>query len=341
MNIKKIFSLVTLFLCVLFLTSCSSSKNQHSTLQADASSSQTQDQKIHVLCTTGMIRDLVQQIGKDHITTEVLIKENLDPHTYELVKGDGEKLSEASIIFYNGLGLEHSPHLFMHLKKHPNSHALGDYIASKFPNELIYVDQQVDPHIWMNVALWKESIDLIVQVLLKEDPNNSEVYLSNAHILSNEMSQTHHTIMSMLQELPENQRYLVTCHDAFNYFTKVYLSTTEEAKSEVWRERCKSPEGLSPDSQLSLADIQEVVQHLKKHDIQMVFPEANVNLNSIKKIMEATKKMGLSVHVSPYYLYADSLSKKGEPQDTYLKMIHYNAEIISKCLKMKSAYEKR
>lgn len=334
MILKKILPLFFALFLVVFCVSCQSNTKE---MQVDASL--IEEKKLHVLCTTGMVHDLVQQIGQEHITTEVLIKENLDPHTYEMVKGDGEKFERASIIFYSGLGLEHSPHLFTQLTNHASSHSLGDYIASKFPDQVIYVDQQKDPHIWMNISLWKEATDLIVQVLSKNDPEHQEEYHKNALHLCQEMDQAHQSILSMLQELPQDQRYLVTCHDAFNYFTKAYLCEKGEQKGESWRERCKSPEGLAPDSQLSLADIQSVVEHLKKYDVQVVFPEANVNLNSIKKIKEATQKMGLCVHISPYVLYADSLSKKGEPQDSYLKMIRYNAEVISKCLKTKKAYE--
>ena len=60
--------------------------------------------KLKVLSTTAMLHDLVKQIGGDEIDSTVLICGDLDPHTYQLVKGDGEKLSFADLVFYNGLG---------------------------------------------------------------------------------------------------------------------------------------------------------------------------------------------------------------------------------------------
>jgi len=46
-----------------------------------------------------MVRDLVATVGQDRIEVITLIKEELDPHTYELVKGDDEKLLSADLVF--------------------------------------------------------------------------------------------------------------------------------------------------------------------------------------------------------------------------------------------------
>lgn len=334
MKIKYISSLI-IALCLLFVcVGCSSTS-----YQKKATGWSKDSGRIKVLCTTGMVRDLVAFIGQDKIEAITLIKEELDPHTYELVKGDDEKLLSAGLVFYNGLGLEHSPNIHRHLKEHPQSFALGDYIYQKRPDKIVYVNNQLDPHIWMDISLWEEGVDLVVQALIDFDPVNSSFYLENGKNLHQQMKTAHQNIYDLLQQVPEEQRYLVTCHDAFNYFTRSYLSTEEERQTNEWHKRCKAPEGLSPDSQLSMSDIKDVVDHLRKHNIQIIFPESNVNLDSIHKIKDVAKKMGFTLFVAPSALYADSLGKEGEGQDSYLKMLTYNAEMIAKCLKSKEAYE--
>lgn len=335
MKIKKIALFIPLVFLLIFVLSCSKSSKLEPSLKNQSS----ENQPIKILCTTAMVRDLVAEVGQEQIRIHTLIKGDLDPHSYELVKGDGEKFSEADLVFYNGLGLEHAPNIYKHLTEHPLSFSVGDYIIENNPSKLIYVDQQKDPHVWMDVSLWKEGVALVVNALSKQDPDHQTLYQQRGEDLYQQMSQMHEDIYAMLHEIPVEKRYLVTCHDAFNYFTKTYLAAEEEQSSEQWQERCKAPEGLAPDSQLSVADIKEVVTHLQKHQIEVVFPESNVNSNSILKIKEATKKMGMKLFVSPYVLYADSLGKEGEGQDTYLKMIRYNAEIITKCLKSKECYE--
>jgi len=48
--------------------------------------------KIKVLSTIAQIGDLAAAIGGDKVDCLVLVPKELDPHSYELVKGDGEKI---------------------------------------------------------------------------------------------------------------------------------------------------------------------------------------------------------------------------------------------------------
>ena len=75
---------------------------------------------------------------------------------------------------------------------------------------------------------------------------------------------------SKIQQVPSEKRFLVTSHDAFNYFSKRYL---EDPEGEKWGNRFRSPEGLAPDGQMSLIDIQKVSDFLCEHQIEVVFPE--------------------------------------------------------------------
>src|ERR1700722_13190650 len=84
--------------------------------------------KVKVLATIAMIGNLVEQIGGDYVDTFTLIGGELDPHSYQLVKGDDEKLAFANIIFFNGLGLEHGPSLQRYLYHEPKAIAIGDHI---------------------------------------------------------------------------------------------------------------------------------------------------------------------------------------------------------------------
>ncbi len=54
--------------------------------------------KIKVLSTTAMINELVKEIGGDDVDSITLIKGDLDPHSYQLVKGDDEKLNKSKDI---------------------------------------------------------------------------------------------------------------------------------------------------------------------------------------------------------------------------------------------------
>ena len=103
--------------------------------------------KVKVLCTTAMISSLVREVGGEMVDCLTLIQGESDPHSYQLVKGDDEKLAFADIIFYNGLGLEHGPSLAERLRLNPNAFAVGDFLVEKDPENAIIDNGSLDPHI--------------------------------------------------------------------------------------------------------------------------------------------------------------------------------------------------
>jgi manganese/zinc/iron transport system substrate-binding protein len=178
-----------------------------------------QNGKLKVLSTTAMIDDIVGQIGKDRIDHMPLITGEIDPHSYELVKGDDEKLTLATVIFYNGLGLEHGASLRYQIEHHPNALGVGNVLLEKAPELILHSNKEIDPHIWMDISLWSRIIDPIVETLSRADPEAKEFFHGNGDRLREKMEEEHQTIYSALQEIPQEKRFLVTSHDAFNYFT--------------------------------------------------------------------------------------------------------------------------
>lgn len=285
--------------------------------------------KIKVLCTIGMLEDLVSQVGGDRISSLTLINGQLDPHTYELVKGDDEKLQIADLIVCNGLGLEHGPSLRNYLDNCENCISVGDYIVERDSKAAIRLSGQLDPHIWTDVSLYARGIDAIVEALAEYDPPGTKVYQENGRILRSEMLATHKEMRRILQEIPSDDRFLVTSHDAFNYFSRAYLAEADEAYSNEWQKRFEAPEGLSPQSQLSPLDIQRIIDYLVRFEITVLFPESNVSQDSIRKILDAGEQSGLDLEIACVHLYADAMGKPGSDGDTYLKMMKHNAVTIA------------
>lgn len=299
--------------------------------QARVNQWMTPNGKLKILSTTGMIGDLVKQIVGDHGDTLVLIGPELDPHSYQLVKGDDEKLMMADVIFSNGLGLEHGPSL-CHFLKRGKCVAVGNDLLQHYPDQLLYLDGVVDPHVWMDIALWSLTIPSIVDALTEVDPDHAAEYRLKGLALQSRMQAEHMAVQHKLRSIPEEKRYLVTCHDAFSYFTRAYLADEEEQKSGAWERRFRAPEGLAPDSQLSLADIKEILQFLEKHRVGVVFPESNVSHDSLRKIALVARQKGLSVMIADETLYGDAMGGAGSPGETYLQMIRHNASVLLKYL---------
>lgn len=312
---------------IFIMTGCSS--DHHQKRQAHFQEWIENNGKVKVLSTTAIIDDLVKQIGGEYVDTMALIQGELDPHSYQLVKGDDEKLSFAQLIFYNGLGLEHGPSLQHYLLKNLNAVPLGDWVERQQSGLIIYVHGQKDPHIWMDISLWAKTVPFIVQALSRQDPAHAADYQSNGQRLQAEMKKTHQQVKEMMHQVPIDKRYLVTSHDAFNYFARAYLSEEKEIESGEWEKRFAAPEGLAPESQLSATDIKAIIEHLKRYQIHLIFPESNVSRDSIRKIVHAGKEQGLDVQIACCALYGDAMGQQGSEGDSYLKMMLYNARTLS------------
>lgn len=321
---KSSFFLGAILTCLLFFLACSGPSNPQ---KNDSSAG-----KIKVLSTTSMIEDLVKRVGGDHVESCVLIRGELDPHSYQLVKGDDEKLSSANLIFSNGLGLEHGPSLQRHLRANPKAIALGNKIQSQTPELILQYNGQIDPHIWMEISLWSKAVPFIIEALSQQDPEHAEEYQKNGTKLIEEMLRMDDQVRHTMLEIPPEKRFLVTSHDAFNYFAKAYLATEEEKIDGSWQKRFAAPEGLAPDSQLSATDIRNIIAHLKRYQIQVLFSESNLSKDSIRKIIHAGKEQGMNLHIATPYLYADAMGESGSDGDTYLKMIQHDAATIKKAL---------
>jgi len=285
--------------------------------------------KVKVLSTTAMIDDLVGEVGKDRVSHLPLITGDIDPHSYELVKGDDEKLHLADIIFYNGLGLEHGASLRYQLEHHEHSIAVGNAVLECCPERILHVGSEIDPHLWMDISLWSYIIDPIVEALSQIDPEGKESYERNGKLLREKMGEKHEQIYQLLQGVPEEKRYLVTSHDAFNYFTRAYLATPQEKTQAEWQKRCEAPEGLAPEEQLSAADIQKIITHILRYQIGVVFPETNVSRDSLKKVVHACAQKGLTVKISSTPLYADTMGAVGSGAANYLDMIAHDADVLA------------
>jgi manganese/zinc/iron transport system substrate-binding protein len=320
MKLRKFFVLVSL-LAGFFFASCSkkgASTSAHAWMQDNG--------KIKILCTTAMVQDIVSEVAGSNADCLTLIQGENDPHSYQLVKGDDEKFARADIIFSSGLGLEHGPSLKGLLEGNKKAYSIGHFLAS---DEIILVDGVRDPHAWMDVSLWASSVPHIADVLIKYMPQEEEQIRLRMKALMAKLAGIDSQIRRAFKTIPEEKKFLVTTHASCNYFTRAYLSTEEERKNGSWKKRCKAPEGLSPESQLSTADIQNLVTYIEMHDVTVAFTESNVNYDALKKVAEIMKKKGRVFFVCPKPLYVDAMGDRESGANTYSKMMVYDAAVIS------------
>ncbi len=263
----------------------------------------------YVLATTTQVGDLVKEVVGDRYEVDVLIRGSLDPHSYELVKGDDERIDGAAALFSSGLGLEHGASLKVALGE---AVALADEIGKKRPEALLSREGVVDPHIWMDLSLWAEGVDPIVDKLEAIDPGGG--YFARGEALKEKMMQKHGELKEKIALIPEEKRFLVTSHDAFHYFTRAYFGDEGD--------RFAAPEGLSPDGQLGPSDIRSILSYVALHRVKVMFFESNVSPEALVKIASTAKSLSLEVRLSERPLYGDAM----EPG--YFEAMKQNGETL-------------
>lgn len=302
------------FLCFVsccLLNSCSSNKEDKPI-----------DEKIYVLSMNRMIYDCVSRITGDRVRNIVLIDGAIDPHSYEMVKGDEDRMALSQLIFCNGLGLEHSASLRKHLEGNPKVVDLGSRLLNNKSFELLSENGFPDPHIWTDMQVWSAAVKEMAAALVQKFPQYAEEFQSNADRILSEMKELDHWAVRSLGTIPEKNRYLVTGHNAFSYFTRRYLSSSEERESGDWKKRCISPEGLSPEAQISIRDIMRVVEYICVNDVGVVFLEDTLNQDALRKIV-CCSKSGQKIRLAKSPLYSDNVC------NNYFDTFQHNVRTIT------------
>ena len=281
-----------------------------------------EDGKLNVVTTTTMITDLVKNIGGDYINLQGLMGSGVDPHLYKASEGDVTKLSNADIIFYNGLHLEGKlVEVFEKMQsQNINTIALAEGLEKEGLIGSEYFKSNYDPHVWFNISYFKEFAKQVADELSKKDAENSQAYQENLDTYIENLSVLEKRIKDVIETLPQEKRILVTAHDAFNYFGKTY-------DFEV-----VGLQGLSTATEAGVRDVQQLAHFIIEKKVKAIFVESSIPKRTIEALQEAVKAKGHEVEIGGT-LYSDALGNAGTVEGTYIGMFEYNVKTIVKALK--------
>lgn len=277
--------------------------------------------KIRVVTTTGMIKDAAEKITGEAADVTALIGPGVDPHLYKASQGDLEKLTNADIIFYNGLHLEG--------KMGEVLEKLGRLkpviaISKDIPDSLLRTAPGFagahDPHIWFNVKLWKHAVTTIKNELTLRYPEKAKVFSSHAADYLIELDALHQEVSEQILKIPASQRVLITAHDAFGYFGDAY-------HIEV-----RGLQGISTLSEFGLRDVTELVSFITERKIKAVFIESSVSEKSIRAVVDGCQQKNWRVVIGGT-LYSDAMGAWNSPEGTYTGMVRANVKTITDALK--------
>lgn len=269
---------------------------------------QLTSQKINIVTTTSIFADMASSIGQELVEVKSLVPVGSDPHKHEAKPSDISLIQAADIIFINGLNLEV---WIEKLIKNSNPKAQIYTLTQGIdPLSSIQYHGAADPHAWMTANNGKIYAHNIGKGIWTFKPEIFEQIQKSMNKYIKALDQTDLYIKEQIALIPENKRFLVTSHDAFQYYGKAYGIELVPMM------------GISTEAEAQTSDMLRVIKKISDHKIPTIFVETTINPQMMQQIATDQKV------VIGGSLYSDSLGDSLSQANTYLKMLIYNTDLI-------------
>ncbi|ACI99842.1 periplasmic zinc-binding protein TroA [Rhodospirillum centenum SW] len=279
-----------------------------------------------LVATTAQVGDLLRAVvgeaGADNgATVESLLGEGIDPHTYKLTRSDTVRLLAADAIFYNGLLLEGKmADALQRLAADGRPvTAVGDALPRERLLQPAGFEGSFDPHIWMDVSLWRAALAVVRDRLSQLYPQDTARFHDNAAAFDAVLDRLDGYARTVLGSVPAPQRVLVTAHDAFSYLGRAYGVEVVGIQ------------GISTESEAGLRRIEELVALLADRKVPAVFVETSVSERNVRALVDGAAARGHTVAIGGS-LYSDAMGAPGSYEGTYVGMIDHNVTTIARAL---------
>jgi manganese/zinc/iron transport system substrate-binding protein len=290
--------------------------------QDSAGASQAQSQKLRVGCTTNIVKDLVQQIGGEHVeVTAIMDGPAVDPHLYTPSPQDINALTNSDVVVYSGLHLEAQLEGALESLENRGIPAirLSQILEEDFDDCLLHAEGAVDPHVWFDLELWGECGGWLAAELSRIDETHSADYeVAGAEFLKL-MLTTQKDGKTIVANIPRERRILVTAHDAFQYFARAFDF------------RVEAVQGLSTASEPGLKRINELATLLVDSKISAIFTEQSVSDRNIQALISECESREHQLTIGGT-LYSDTAGAAGTPEETLAGAVLHNIREMAKGL---------
>lgn len=277
-----------------------------------------------IVCTTGMVADLVRNVGRSLIESRQLeviqlMSEEVDPHLFKTSPGDIQLMKQADAIVYSGLHLEGKMgQVFENLARLRKVLA----VTERIPQErILKIDEHFsDPHVWFDVGLWSQGLVPVTGLLTEMFPDAKSDLEQAAAAYRKQLEELDERCRSEIATIPASQRVLITAHDAFHYWGRAY-------GIEV-----KAIQGISTESEAGVRQINELVKFITERKIKAVFVETTVSDRAVLALIEGCSQSGHQIKIGGS-LYSDAMGKLNTPEGTYPGMVDHNLKTMVQALK--------
>lgn len=302
-----------------------------------AGSGEGSEERPLVVATTTQAGSVAREIGGDAIDLTVLMTPGIEAHDFELAPEHAAAIERADLILVSGAGLED---WLVETIEGANAaaqvHDLSEGVDLRVADqdepghahdededqdhsgedgaheEDDHAGADADPHYWLSapnaIVMVQNARDALLELGVDE-----EGMAARAGELIGRLEGADAEIRSLIGQLPEDRRTVVTDHDALGYFLEEYGL---EFGGSVFP-------SLDVSSEPSARQIEALVAEIRAAGVTAVFTESSVNPALARAVAE---EAGARVVDEP--IYTDSLGPEGSGADTMDGMLLHNARVI-------------
>lgn len=282
-------------------------------IAATMASAVAAEDKMKVVTTFTVLADMAANVAGDAAEVVSVTKPGAEIHGYEPTPRDIVRASDADLILWNGMNLELWFEQFLSNMKDVPSVTLTGGI-DPIPIASGSYEGKPNPHAWMGLDNALIYIDNIVEAFAEHDPENAAIYIKNAGAYKDQLRATIEPLRSAIAEIPEDQRWLVTCEGAFSYLARDF------GMKELYLWPMNADQVGTPQQ------VRGVIDGVRANNIPVVFCESTVNTAPAQQVARET---GVAYGGE---LYVDSLSAADGPVPTYLDLLRVTSQTVAQGL---------
>jgi manganese/zinc/iron transport system substrate-binding protein len=285
------------------------------------------DRLIDAVATTGMVGDLVTNVGRERVDLTVLMGAGVDPHLFKASERTLRTMERSDCIFYNGLHLEGGlAFVLEEMGKDQPTVACAEEIPTELLRTPPEFEGAYDPHVWFDISLWQLALQRAIEGMQELDPTSADLYAANGEAYHAELGALEEWVFAQVATVPEERRVLITAHDAFGYFGARY-------GFEVY-----GIQGASTSTEAGARDLQKLADLIAEREIPAIFVESSVPRRTVEALREAVQARGFDVIIGGE-LYSDAMGDRGTFEGTYIGMFQANVNTIVNALLGKESHE--
>ncbi len=230
----------------------------------------------------GVLCDLTRTLVAKDVKVVCLIQPGSDPHNYRLKPSDRQALSKASLVLHNGFKLTPSANKIS-----------GSAKVIAVAEKALPANDGSDPHVWHDPANSAAMVAVVADRLAPVLPASQRSALAaRAAEAINVLNALGDWGTKQFATIPENQRVLVSEHQAYSHLTKRY-----------GLRQITMLDSFTTGGLLRPSSLRTITAEVQGSGAQALFPESLPVSKTLRRISRST---GLPVYSSP--LFADGLA---------------------------------